>query len=436
MPPEADEWIQEERHCATLNLPPGARLADLKAAYRSQALLLHPDKNGDCPLAKEQFIEVKAAYDYLLPRWKVTGGGRGGGGRGRGRGRGSGERGGHGGGSCRGRGGFGGHGHSHHPRSDFNEFRPKDRPQFAPPPVVTEKTTRFKLSLTFEEFRAGVTMPVALKRHKPALDPATGEPLPALKRLQVRVPPGAAPGDTFFGYLMTGPRGPGGQPTASSLQDYDIQFVLADKAGQRFHRDPAYPGCPNLRHIVDVPAADWLALESGAVDHLLLRVPTIERPGDYITHRFVKTLVAGAGPRKTAENGNGEGDGGGGDGGGGDVEMKSSTDAPAQPPKLVKEFRLRGMGLPVTPWSPVRGDLIVFINVLQTGEAPSSSSSSAATAKPSTTTTTTGEGGTRKKAKFSPEEFSSAAAAAKAKADDTDEAMSRLLGSFSTLFQK
>lgn len=62
-----------------LQLPPSATVADIKKAYRRLALLHHPDKHNNDPLAAAQFAEIKEAYEvltdpakkeyYLQQRW-------------------------------------------------------------------------------------------------------------------------------------------------------------------------------------------------------------------------------------------------------------------------------------------------------------------------------------------------------------------------------
>jgi Flp pilus assembly protein TadB len=54
-----------------LGVKPGVTLAELKKAFRKKAMLLHPDVN-DSPNAKQEFIQLKLAYEYLSsPRRKV-----------------------------------------------------------------------------------------------------------------------------------------------------------------------------------------------------------------------------------------------------------------------------------------------------------------------------------------------------------------------------
>jgi curved DNA-binding protein CbpA len=50
---------------AVLGVAPGSDLAAVKRAFRALARRLHPDVSSD-PGAKERFIEVRAAYDFLV----------------------------------------------------------------------------------------------------------------------------------------------------------------------------------------------------------------------------------------------------------------------------------------------------------------------------------------------------------------------------------
>lgn len=54
-----------KRYYDILGLPTTATLEDIKKAYRVKAKLYHPDYNKD-PGAKEKFIEITEAYDYLV----------------------------------------------------------------------------------------------------------------------------------------------------------------------------------------------------------------------------------------------------------------------------------------------------------------------------------------------------------------------------------
>jgi hypothetical protein len=55
---------------SVLGLSPNAKLAEVKRAYRQQALATHPDQGGDA----ERFQRVQRAYEKLLarlsPRWR------------------------------------------------------------------------------------------------------------------------------------------------------------------------------------------------------------------------------------------------------------------------------------------------------------------------------------------------------------------------------
>ena len=356
---KSQERLKEEaetvRHCETLGLQMTSdssitevNKGELKAAFRRLALTLHPDKRENCPLAKEQFIRVKEAYDYLLPKCSGGGGESGGeSGRTRERGRGGGPR-----DSPAQR--------QHKEKYSCFENSPKPKPPTSmpmpmpPPPPKPEKpkkegekefsepASRFKLYLGFSEFCKGITVMVPLKLKKQPqqqqenlLNFENNYYEAETKFFEVRVPAGASPGDTFFGYPIIFEKDNKSSSSSNVPADPAVQFELADLPGQQqFHRDPTLPG--HLHTTVEVSAADWADLEADRRKYLLLKVPTIER--------------------------------GGGEGGGDDTKhithllMKSPASL-----KLEKEFRLPGRGLPVittTGQSSLRGDLIVTIAVV------------------------------------------------------------------------
>lgn len=51
-----------------LELPSGAAIADVKAAYRRLARRYHPDVSPD-PESQERFIRVTAAYRHIMDQW-------------------------------------------------------------------------------------------------------------------------------------------------------------------------------------------------------------------------------------------------------------------------------------------------------------------------------------------------------------------------------
>ena len=57
--------VDWEFHCKILGVNPDATKDEIKAAYRENAKLLHPDKHKNNTLAKEKFQQVQAAYEYL-----------------------------------------------------------------------------------------------------------------------------------------------------------------------------------------------------------------------------------------------------------------------------------------------------------------------------------------------------------------------------------
>lgn len=59
-----------ENYFKILDLPPTATLQEVKKEYRLKAKQFHPDLNQS-PIAKEKFIEVNEAYEYLLNYYKV-----------------------------------------------------------------------------------------------------------------------------------------------------------------------------------------------------------------------------------------------------------------------------------------------------------------------------------------------------------------------------
>lgn len=54
-----------------LGLPLGASKSDIKRAYRKLALKYHPDRNPS-PAARERFIAITKAYDYLMDPPKIS----------------------------------------------------------------------------------------------------------------------------------------------------------------------------------------------------------------------------------------------------------------------------------------------------------------------------------------------------------------------------
>lgn len=49
-----------------LNVPRNANINQIKKAYRKLAKELHPDKQGDNPLAQEKFQDLGAAYEVSV----------------------------------------------------------------------------------------------------------------------------------------------------------------------------------------------------------------------------------------------------------------------------------------------------------------------------------------------------------------------------------
>tara|TARA_R110002126_G_scaffold43475_29_gene124650 strand:- start:1420 stop:2070 length:651 start_codon:yes stop_codon:yes gene_type:complete len=62
-----DNLLSAGQALKLLNLSPGFSLAQLKKAYRSQALLLHPDRaSGN----SDKFRQIQQAYQLLLQQWQ------------------------------------------------------------------------------------------------------------------------------------------------------------------------------------------------------------------------------------------------------------------------------------------------------------------------------------------------------------------------------
>lgn len=54
-----------------LDLPSSASIDDVKKEFRMKAKQFHPDLNS-APLAKEKFIEINEAYEFLLNYFKIV----------------------------------------------------------------------------------------------------------------------------------------------------------------------------------------------------------------------------------------------------------------------------------------------------------------------------------------------------------------------------
>lgn len=292
--------FEEEKHCNVLGVSLDASPEQIKLAYRRLALQCHPDKNGDNVHASEKFVRVKAAYDYLQQTRGEVGDSNGG--------------------------GFGeGNGRDPGQRTDRRNGRQNYRacadgyPRWSTsstPRTDNPNASKFKLKLTFADFKNGKKIRVPLTKGR------------LTKMLEVRIPPGARPGDIFLGFILRPKNGDNAtlenaEPT--SEQDQDVYFILADAGGQLFDRlDNEFSA--NLRHIYELSDEDWLRLSTPPDDecedgdrHFEMKIPTIN--GDTIIHR---------------------------------IERGSK----------LREFRFRGFGLPLGRWSQHRGDLVVFLKVL------------------------------------------------------------------------
>ena len=64
--------FSDNSFCPVLGVARNAPLRDVKKAYRAKALLLHPDRNPNDPLAKDRFQKLRDAYEKLLARHGVV----------------------------------------------------------------------------------------------------------------------------------------------------------------------------------------------------------------------------------------------------------------------------------------------------------------------------------------------------------------------------
>ena len=65
-------WESMVDHYSVLGVKRDASDADIKKAYRKEALRWHPDKNPGNPRAQDAFEIVKAAHDRLLDEERLT----------------------------------------------------------------------------------------------------------------------------------------------------------------------------------------------------------------------------------------------------------------------------------------------------------------------------------------------------------------------------
>ena len=278
----SESVVGEEAHCRALGVPVDATLEQIKAAYRKEALRNHPDKNpgSKAAAATENFMRVKAAYDYLL---RVRSAGSVGGG-------------------------------SVATRTAATDFTTGDTSNtstsntstwntsntssssfsfstFSTAPPNGQPPIRHDLLLTLEEYLHGTVK-------KLLISPPPTAAQQQKKLLEVRVQAGATPGTVLYGRILRiGLVTFSAQACGAVLpEDRSIAVVLGDRPHPKFSRYP-WPGSPNLKVVYQLTEAEVRRAVANNTTYskrsitLVLAIPTLgvntATPGPFISHRIM-----------------------------------------------------------------------------------------------------------------------------------------------------
>ncbi|KAH9397462.1 DnaJ sub B member 5 [Tyrophagus putrescentiae] len=279
----SESVVGEEAHCRALGVPVDATLEQIKAAYRKEALRNHPDKNpgSKAAAATENFMRVKAAYDYLL---RVRSAGSVGGG-------------------------------SVATRTAATDFTTGDTSNtstsntsntstwntsntsssssfstFSTAPPNGQPPIRHDLLLTLEEYLHGTVK-------KLLISPPPTSPQQQKKLLEVRVQAGATPGTVLYGRILSiGLFTFSAQAGGVLPEDRSIAVVLGDRPHPKFSRYP-WPGSPNLKVVYQLTEAEVRRAVANNTTYsrrsitLVLAIPTLgvntATPGPFISHRIM-----------------------------------------------------------------------------------------------------------------------------------------------------